>query len=80
MDKFTVHKGLVAPMDRENVDTDAIIPKQFLKRITKAGFGANLFDEWRYLDRAEADTDPASRKPNPDFVRNQPRRSSGRDH
>jgi 3-isopropylmalate/(R)-2-methylmalate dehydratase small subunit len=73
MDKFTVHKGLVAPMDRENVDTDAIIPKQFLKRITKAGFGANLFDEWRYLDRAEADTDPASRKPNPGFVLNQPR-------
>lgn len=73
MDKFTIHKGLVAPIDRENVDTDAIIPKQFLKRITKAGFGPNLFDEWRYLDRGEADTDPASRKPNPDFVLNQPR-------
>ena len=73
MDKFVVHKGLVAPMDRENVDTDAIIPKQFLKRITKTGFGPNLFDEWRYLDKGEADSDPASRKPNPDFVLNQPR-------
>jgi len=73
MDKFTVHKGLVAPMDRENVDTDAIIPKQFLKRITKTGFGPNLFDEWRYLDRGEPDSNPASRKPNPDFVLNQPR-------
>ena len=50
MQKFTVHKGLVAPMDRENVDTDAIIPKQFLKSIRKTGFGANLFDAWRYLD------------------------------
>ncbi|MBC5782015.1 3-isopropylmalate dehydratase small subunit [Ramlibacter sp. USB13] len=73
MDKFIVHKGLVAPMDRENVDTDAIIPKQFLKRITKTGFGPNLFDEWRYLDKGEPDSDPASRKPNPDFVLNQPR-------
>jgi 3-isopropylmalate/(R)-2-methylmalate dehydratase small subunit len=73
MDKFTVHKGLVAPIDRENVDTDAIIPKQFLKRITKTGFGPNLFDEWRYLDKGEPDSDPASRKPNPDFVLNQPR-------
>ena len=73
MDKFVVHKGLVAPMDRENVDTDAIIPKQFLKRITKTGFGPNLFDEWRYLDKGEPDSDPASRKPNPDFVLNQPR-------
>jgi 3-isopropylmalate/(R)-2-methylmalate dehydratase small subunit len=71
--KFNVHKGLVAPMDRENVDTDAIIPKQFLKRITKTGFGPNLFDEWRYLDKGEPDSDPASRKPNPDFVLNQPR-------
>ena len=73
MEKFTVHKGLVAPMDRENVDTDAIIPKQFLKRITKTGFGPNLFDEWRFLDKGEPDSDPASRKPNPDFVLNQPR-------
>lgn len=73
MDKFTVHQGLVAPMDRENVDTDAIIPKQFLKSIRKTGFGPNLFDEWRYLDAGEPGQDPASRKPNPDFVLNQPR-------
>lgn len=73
MDKFTVHKGLVAPMDRENVDTDAIIPKQFLKSIKRSGFGPNLFDEWRYLDHGEPGQNPASRKPNPDFVLNQPR-------
>jgi 3-isopropylmalate/(R)-2-methylmalate dehydratase small subunit len=73
MDKFTIHKGLVAPMDRDNVDTDAIIPKQFLKSIKRTGFGPNLFDEWRYLDKGEPGQDPASRKPNPDFVLNQPR-------
>jgi 3-isopropylmalate/(R)-2-methylmalate dehydratase small subunit len=73
MDKFTVHQGLVAPMDRENVDTDAIIPKQFLKSIQRTGFGPNLFDEWRYLDHGEPGQDPASRKPNPAFVLNQPR-------
>ena len=73
MQKFTVHQGLVAPMDRENVDTDAIIPKQFLKSIRKTGFGPNLFDEWRYLDKGEPGQDPASRQPNPDFVLNQPR-------
>ena len=73
MQKFTIHKGLVAPLDRENVDTDAIIPKQFLKSIKKTGFGPNLFDEWRYLDHGEPGMDPASRKPNPDFVLNQPR-------
>jgi len=73
VEKFTVHKGLVAPMDRENVDTDAIIPKQFLKSIKKTGFGPNLFDEWRYLDKGEPGQDPAVRKPNPDFVLNQPR-------
>ena len=73
MQKFTIHQGLVAPMDRENVDTDAIIPKQFLKSIKKTGFGVNLFDEWRYLDHGEPGQDPASRKPNPDFVLNQPR-------
>ena len=73
MQKFTVHKGLVAPMDRENVDTDAIIPKQYLKSIKRTGFGPNLFDEWRYLDHGEPGQDPASRKPNPDFVLNQPR-------
>lgn len=73
MQAFTVHKGLVAPMDRENVDTDAIIPKQFLKSIARSGFGPNLFDAWRYLDKGEPGMDPASRKPNPDFVLNQPR-------
>jgi 3-isopropylmalate/(R)-2-methylmalate dehydratase small subunit len=73
MQKFTVHQGLVAPMDRENVDTDAIIPKQFLKSIHKTGFGVNLFDEWRYLDPGFPGQDPTSRKPNPDFVLNQPR-------
>ena len=73
MQTFTIHQGLVAPMDRENVDTDAIIPKQFLKSIRKTGFGPNLFDEWRYLDKGEPGQDPAVRKPNPDFVLNQPR-------
>jgi 3-isopropylmalate/(R)-2-methylmalate dehydratase small subunit len=73
MQQFTVHQGLVAPMDRENVDTDAIIPKQFLKSIRKTGFGENLFDAWRYLDPGFPGQDPASRKPNPDFVLNQPR-------
>ena len=73
MQKFTLLKGLVAPMDRENVDTDAIIPKQFLKSIRKTGFGPNLFDEWRYLDHGEPGMDAATRKPNPDFVLNQPR-------
>jgi 3-isopropylmalate/(R)-2-methylmalate dehydratase small subunit len=60
-------------MDRANVDTDAIIPKQFLKSIKRSGFGPNLFDEWRYLDHGEPGQDPAERKPNPDFVLNQPR-------
>lgn len=73
MQAFTVHKGLVAPMDRANVDTDAIIPKQFLKSIKRSGFGPNLFDEWRYLDKGEPGQDPASRKANPDFVLNQAR-------
>ncbi len=73
MNPFRVHTGLVAPMDRENVDTDAIIPKQFLKSIKKSGFGVNLFDEWRYLDPGFPGQDPASRRPNPDFVLNQPR-------
>ncbi len=73
MKPFSLHTGLVAPMDRENVDTDAIIPKQFLKSIRKTGFGPNLFDEWRYLDKGEPGQDPASRRPNPDFVLNQPR-------
>ena len=73
MQTFTLLKGLVAPMDRENVDTDAIIPKQFLKSIRKTGFGQNLFDEWRFLDAGYPGQDPDSRQPNPDFVLNQPR-------
>jgi 3-isopropylmalate/(R)-2-methylmalate dehydratase small subunit len=73
MNSFRVHQGIVAPMDRENVDTDAIIPKQFLKSIKKSGFGVNLFDEWRYLDAGFPGQDAATRKPNPDFVLNQPR-------
>jgi 3-isopropylmalate/(R)-2-methylmalate dehydratase small subunit len=73
MNSFQVHKGRVAPMDRENVDTDAIIPKQFLKSIQKAGFGQNLFDAWRYLDPGFPGQDPTTRQINPDFVLNQPR-------
>ena len=73
MQAFRIHKGLVAPLDRANVDTDAIIPKQFLKSIQRSGFGPNLFDAWRYLDPGEPGQDPASRRPNPDFVLNQPR-------
>ena len=73
MDKFEVHCGLVAPLDRANVDTDAIIPKQFLKSIHRTGFGPNLFDEWRYLDRGEPGRDNSQRPLNPDFVLNQPR-------
>jgi 3-isopropylmalate/(R)-2-methylmalate dehydratase small subunit len=73
MQKFNVHKGLVAPMDRENVDTDAISPKQGLKSIRKTGVGPNLFDEWRYLDAGYPGQDPDSLKPNPDFVLNQAR-------
>ena len=73
MQAFTLHTGLVAPMDRENVDTDAIIPKQFLKSIQRTGFGPNLLDEWRYKDPGYPGQDLASRVPNPDFVLNQPR-------
>ena len=73
MQAFGIHSGLVAPIDRENVDTDAIIPKQFLKSIKRSGFGENLFDAWRYLDPGEPGQDPATRRPNPDFVLNQPR-------
>jgi 3-isopropylmalate/(R)-2-methylmalate dehydratase small subunit len=73
MEKFTRLEGLIAPFDRANVDTDAIIPKQFLKSIRRSGFGVNLFDAWRYLDHGEPGMDPARRKPNPDFVLNQPR-------
>jgi len=73
MQPFVRHEGIVAPLDRANVDTDQIIPKQFLKSIRRTGFGANLFDEWRYIDPGEPGKDPASRVPNPDFVLNQPR-------
>ncbi|MDE2366316.1 MAG: 3-isopropylmalate dehydratase small subunit [Betaproteobacteria bacterium] len=73
MRKFISCEGLVAPLDRANVDTDAIIPKQFLKSIKRSGFGQNLFDEWRYLDHGEPGMDPSRRKPNPDFVLNLPR-------
>ncbi len=73
MKPFTRHDGLVAPLDRANVDTDAIIPKQFLKSIRRSGFGPNLFDEWRYLDRGEPGQDCSKRPLNPDFVLNQPR-------
>jgi 3-isopropylmalate/(R)-2-methylmalate dehydratase small subunit len=73
MEPFRTHTGLVAPLDRANVDTDQIIPKQFLKSIRRTGFGPNLFDEWRYLDRGEPGKDNASRPLNPEFVLNQPR-------
>jgi 3-isopropylmalate/(R)-2-methylmalate dehydratase small subunit len=73
MDKFTVLDALVAPMDKANVDTDAIIPKQFLKSIRRTGFGPNLFDAWRYLDEGRPDKPNEGRPPNPDFVLNQPR-------
>lgn len=73
MEKFTQLDGLVAPMDRANVDTDMIIPKQFLKSIKRSGFGPNLFDELRYLDEGKPDQDCSQRPKNPDFVLNQPR-------
>lgn len=73
MKPFTQLNGLVAPLDRANVDTDAIIPKQFLKSIQRSGFGPNAFDEWRYLDHGEPGMDNSKRKLNPDFVLNQTR-------
>lgn len=73
MKPFTQLNGLVAPLDRANVDTDAIIPKQFLKSIQRSGFGPNAFDEWRYLDHGEPGMDNSKRKLNPDFVLNQAR-------
>jgi len=73
MEKLNKVTGIVAPMDRPNVDTDAIIPKQFLKSIKRSGFGPNLFDEWRYLDHGEPGMDNSKRPLNPDFVLNQPR-------
>ena len=77
MDSLNIHKGIVIPLDRANVDTDAIIPKQFLKSIKKTGFGPNLFDEWRYLDHGEADQDNSKRRIDPDFVLNIPRYKGG---
>ena len=73
MDKFGTFTGIVCPLDRSNVDTDAIIPKQFLKSIKRTGFGPNLFDEWRYLDHGEPGMDNSKRPLNPDFVLNDPR-------
>jgi 3-isopropylmalate/(R)-2-methylmalate dehydratase small subunit len=73
MEKFTVVNGLVAPMDRANVDTDQIIPRQFLKSIKRTGFGPHLFDAWRYLDEGWPGKPQSERRPNPDFVLNQPR-------
>ena len=73
MEKFVSREGLVAPLDRANVDTDAIIPKQFLKSILRTGYGPNLFDEWRYLDQGEPGKDDTKRPLNKDFILNQPR-------
>jgi 3-isopropylmalate/(R)-2-methylmalate dehydratase small subunit len=77
MQAFTQLNGLVVPLDRANVDTDAIIPKQFLKSIKRSGFGPNAFDEWRYLDHGEPGMDNSKRKINPDFVLNQARYQGG---
>lgn len=70
MQEFTVHEGIVAPLDRSNVDTDAIIPKQFLKSIRRTGFGPHLFDDWRYLDQGGLETPISERRENPDFILN----------
>ena len=77
MEPFNIHKGIVIPLDRANVDTDAIIPKQFLKSIKKTGFGPNLFDEWRYLNHGEPNQDNSKRQINPNFVLNIPRYKNG---
>ena len=77
MEKFDKHQGVVMPLDRHNVDTDAIIPKQFLKSIRRSGFGPNLFDEWRYLDHGEPGMDHSSREKNMEFVLNHPRYEDG---
>jgi 3-isopropylmalate/(R)-2-methylmalate dehydratase small subunit len=78
MEKFETFTGIVCPLDRSNVDTDAIIPKQFLKSIKRSGFGPNLFDEWRYLDHGEPGMDNSQRSLNPDFVLNDPRYASAK--
>jgi 3-isopropylmalate/(R)-2-methylmalate dehydratase small subunit len=70
LEKFTVYTGIAAPLDRANVDTDAIIPKQFMKSISRTGFGPHAFDDWRYLDRGEPGMDLSNRQPDPDFVLN----------
>ena len=75
MKKFTLFDGVVAPIDRANVDTDMIIPKQFLKSIKRSGFGPNLFDELRYLDEGQPGIDSSTRPLNPEFILNQPRYS-----
>ncbi|MCF6208845.1 MAG: 3-isopropylmalate dehydratase small subunit [Ghiorsea sp.] len=77
MEKFTVHKGLVIPLDRSNVDTDAIIPKQYLKSISKTGFGVTLFDDWRYVKAGEPGMDHSKREIKKDFVLNQARYQGG---
>ena len=77
MNKLNTLTGIVVPLDRANVDTDAIIPKQFLKSIKRSGFGRHLFDAWRYLDQGEPDMDTSQRCLNPDFVLNQPRYQGG---
>ena len=77
MEKFTVHKGLVIPLDRSNVDTDAIIPKQYLKSISKTGFGPTLFDDWRYVKAGEPGMDHSKREVKKDFVLNQMRYQGG---
>ena len=73
MRAFSQLKGIVVPLDRANVDTDAVIPKQYLKSVKRSGFGPNLFDDWRYLDAGEPGMDHSQRRPNPDFILNQPR-------
>lgn len=77
MQAFTQHTGIVIPLDRANVDTDAIIPKQYLKSVKRTGFGPNLFDDWRYLDPGAPGTDNTKRRINPDFILNDPRYSKG---
>jgi len=77
MDKFTLHHGTVIPLDRSNVDTDAIIPKQYLKSVKRTGFGITLFDDWRYLDAGEPDMDHSTRQINPDFILNNPHYAEG---
>ncbi|MDT0498909.1 3-isopropylmalate dehydratase small subunit [Algiphilus sp. W345] len=78
MRAFNVVSGKVLPLDRANVDTDAIIPKQYLKSIRKTGFGPFLFDDWRYLDAGTLDIDPVTRRPNPEFVLNRPEHAGAR--